>query len=62
MDGPVKDSDGNRVQVRFQRKIKQQYLMTEVDGKASGWRADYNGGSWVISSKSSEKKTSRKKK
>ena len=30
--------------------------MTEVDGKASGWRADYNGGSWVISSKSSEKK------
>ena len=56
MDGPVKDSDGNRVQVRFQRKIKQQYLMTEVDGKASGWRADYNGGSWVISSKSSEKK------
>ena len=62
MDGPVKDSDGNRVQVRFQRKIKQQYLMTEVDGKASGWRADYNGGSWVISSKSSEKKISRKKK
>jgi len=36
--------------------------MTEVDGKASGWRADYNGGSWVISSKSSEKKISRKKK
>lgn len=51
MDGPVKDSDGNRVQVRFQRKTKEQYLMTEVDGKATGWRADFNDGNWVVSEK-----------
>ena len=51
MEGPVKDSDGNRVQVRYQRKTKEQYLMTEVDGKATGWRADYVDGKWQITEK-----------
>jgi DNA topoisomerase-1 len=44
---PVKDSDGNRAQVRFARKTKEQYVMTEVDGKATGWKAFYEGGKWV---------------
>jgi DNA topoisomerase I len=43
---PVADPDGNRTQVRFSRKTKEQYVMTEVDGKASGWKAFYRGGKW----------------
>ncbi|NNC55262.1 MAG: DNA topoisomerase I subunit omega, partial [Pseudomonadales bacterium] len=55
MDGPVQDKDGNRVQVRYQRKTKEQYLMTESDGKATGWRADYVNGKWVVSEKAAKK-------
>lgn len=44
--GPTVDGDGNRVQIRYSRKTKEQYLMTEVDGKASGWKAYYDNGSW----------------
>lgn len=62
MDGPVKDKDGNRVQVRFMRKTKQQYLMTEVEGKATGWRADYADGKWQVTEKAAKKKAAPKKK
>lgn len=51
MDGPLKDNHGNRVQVRFQRKTKEQYLMTEEDSKATGWRADFDGAKWLITEK-----------
>jgi DNA topoisomerase-1 len=34
-------------EIRFLRKTKEQYVMTEVDGKASGWRAYYRDGKWV---------------
>ena len=65
LEGPVTDSDGERVQIRYMRKTKQQYLMTENDGKASGWRADFENGQWVITEKSSKaaakKKTPKKK-
>jgi len=44
--GPVADEDGNRSQIRYSRKTGQQYLMTEADGKATGWRAFYRGGRW----------------
>ncbi len=43
---PTVDGDGNRTQVRYSRKNKEQYVMTEVDGKATGWRAHYRKGSW----------------
>jgi DNA topoisomerase I len=43
---PVTDPDGNRTQIRFSRKTKEQYVMTEVDGKATGWKAFYSGGKW----------------
>ena len=46
--GPVADDDGNRSQIRYSRKTKEQYLMTEVDGKATGWRATYQGGKWQV--------------
>lgn len=48
MRAPVKDPDGNRSLVKFARKTKEQYVMTEnKDGKPSGWRADYIGDKWV---------------
>ena len=47
MSAPTQDPDGNMAQVRFSRKNKEQYVMTEVDKKATGWRAHYQGGKWV---------------
>ena len=45
---PVKDPDGNRTQIRFSRKTRQQYITSEKpDGKASGWSAFYQDGKWV---------------
>jgi len=43
---PAKDDEGNRTQVRFSRKSKEQYVMTEKDGKATGWKAYYRNGKW----------------
>tara|TARA_R110001592_G_scaffold360979_3_gene670529 strand:- start:19240 stop:21915 length:2676 start_codon:yes stop_codon:yes gene_type:complete len=44
---PVKDKQGNPAIVRFSRKTKEQYVMSEVEGKASGWTAYYEGSKWV---------------
>jgi DNA topoisomerase-1 len=43
---PTTDGEGNRTQVRFSRKTQEQYVMTEKDGKATGWRAHYRKGRW----------------
>jgi len=43
---PTQDEEGNPAIVRYSRKTKEQYVMTEVDGKATGWRAFYKDGSW----------------
>jgi DNA topoisomerase-1 len=43
---PGEDGEGNPAQVRFSRKTKEQYVMTEVEGKATGWKAYYHGGKW----------------
>ncbi len=69
MEAPVKDDEGNPSLVRFSRKTKEQYVQTEVDKKATGWKAFYEGGKWVVSkpekkarpSKKVSKKTSKKK-
>ncbi|MEM0514390.1 type I DNA topoisomerase [Pseudoalteromonas sp. YIC-827] len=50
-DAPSEDSDGNPAIVRFSRKTKSQYVMTEVDGKATGWKATFEHGKWVIEEK-----------
>ncbi len=55
LKGPTEDDDGNRTQVRYSRKTKQQYLMTEVDGKATGWRSYYRHGRWEAETPSSRK-------
>ena len=43
---PTADGEGNPAQVRFSRKTKEQYVMTEKDGKATGWKAFYRAGKW----------------
>ncbi|MFT6915961.1 MAG: DNA topoisomerase-1 [Motiliproteus sp.] len=47
MDAPRADPDGQPAVIRYSRKTKEQYVMSEVEGKASGWRAFYEGDKWV---------------
>jgi len=51
MEGPVADDEGNPAIIRYSRKTAQQYLMTEKDGKATGWQAFYEDGKWQTRSK-----------
>ncbi len=46
LDAPTEDADGNPAMIRFSRKTKEQYVMTEVDKKPTGWRAFYSNGRW----------------
>jgi len=46
-DAPVKDPAGNKAAIRFDRKIKEHYVRTDKDGKATGWSARFEGGKWV---------------
>lgn len=46
-DAPAKDPDGNPAIVRWSRKTKQQYVMSERDGKATGWSLWYDKGKWA---------------
>ncbi|SEF76267.1 type I DNA topoisomerase [Marinobacterium lutimaris] len=46
LDAPEKDEEGNPAVVRYSRKTKEQYVMSEKDGKATGWRAYYVDGHW----------------
>jgi DNA topoisomerase-1 len=43
---PAQDPDGNPTIVRWSRKTKQQYVMSEKDGKATGWSLWYQDGKW----------------
>ncbi len=61
-DAPQTDPDGNKAVVRYSRKSKEQYVMTEVDGKATGWTAKYQSGKWVEEAKTTKAKAAAKKK
>ncbi|MCM2679761.1 type I DNA topoisomerase [Echinimonas agarilytica] len=64
-DAPQKDPDGNPSVVRFSRKNKEQYVMSEVEGKATGWTAHYRDDKWVEEAKPKakpKKAAARKKK
>lgn len=54
-DAPPQDPDGNPVDVRFSTKNGETYLSSQVDGKASKWRAFYQSQTktwdWVESTK-----------
>ncbi len=47
IDAPRQDPDGNPAIIRYSRKTKQQYVMSENDkGKATGWQAWFADGKW----------------
>ncbi|MEX1033318.1 MAG: type I DNA topoisomerase [Cellvibrionaceae bacterium] len=46
---PTEDPAGNKTLVRFSRKTKEQYVQSELEGKATGWKAFYQNGKWVSS-------------
>ena len=54
-DAPAMDDDGNKAVVKFSRKTKEQYVATEVNGKATGWNAKFIDGKWCIESKAKKK-------
>lgn len=56
MKAPVEDQDGNPAVIRFSRKTKEQYVLSEKDGKPTKWKAYYVKGKWV----EQEGKTSKK--
>ncbi len=72
---PVADDDGVPTVIRYARKTKEIYVQSEEDGKATGWKAFYEGGKWAVTDgksakvarkkktkKKAKKKTARKKK
>lgn len=59
-DAPSKDDQGNKTQVRFSRKAKEQYIQTEVDKKATGWKAFYRNGIWEVT-KPAKKRSAKNK-
>ena len=58
---PVEDPSGNKAIFRYSRKTKEQYVMTEVEGKATGWRAFYKESKWVEEIPAPKKKAVKKK-
>lgn len=48
LSAPTRDPEGNKAIIRFSRKTKEQYVQTEVNGKATGWKAFYSGGKWQV--------------
>ncbi len=57
---PTEDPEGNKAIIRFSRKEKRQYVMSEKDGKATGWKAVYEDGKWKEEKKASKKSSSKK--
>ena len=58
--GPVEDVNGLSTVVRFSRKTAEIYLQSEVEKKATGWKAFYQNGNWVVDNLI-KKKTVKKK-
>ncbi|KEA62808.1 DNA topoisomerase I [Marinobacterium lacunae] len=46
LDAPQQDDEGNPAIIRYSRKTKEQYVMSEKEGKATGWRAYCVDGRW----------------
>jgi len=58
---PVADDDGIPTIIRYSRKTKEIYVQSEEEGKATGWKAFYEGGKWVVSAKKVVRKKASKK-
>ena len=46
LSAPAHDPDGHPAIIRYSRKSGQQYVMSEVAGKATGWQSHFVGGQW----------------
>ena len=55
LTAPAQDANGLDAVIRFSRKTREHYVQTEVDGKATGWRAFYRKGEWVEQAKPAPK-------
>jgi DNA topoisomerase-1 len=65
LDAPRSDKEGNPSIIRYSRKTKQQYVMSESEGKATGWSAFFEEGKWEekeTKKRAAAKKTAAKKK
>ncbi|MDP6080053.1 MAG: hypothetical protein QF435_08280, partial [Arenicellales bacterium] len=51
----------NKAQIRFSRKTKEQYVLTEIEKKASGWKAFYREGQWKVEVKEKSRTAVKKK-
>lgn len=58
---PVADEDGLPTVIRYSRKTKEIYVQSEEDGTATGWKAFFEGGKWVVGGKKTVKKKAKKK-
>jgi DNA topoisomerase-1 len=58
---PVADEDGLPTIIRYSRKTKEIYVQSEEEGKATGWKAFYEGGKWVVTGTKTVKKKAKKK-
>ncbi|MCZ6710288.1 MAG: type I DNA topoisomerase [Gammaproteobacteria bacterium] len=56
LDAPENDPDGRPALIRYSRKAKEQYVQSEIEGKASGWKAFYRDGHWVQENKPTAKR------
>ena len=58
---PVADPDGLPSVIRYSRKTKEIYVQSEEEGKATGWKAFFEGGKWTVTDGKTAKKTIKKK-
>jgi len=58
---PVADDDGLPTVIRYSRKTKEIYVQSEEEGKATGWKAFFEGGKWAITAAKTVKKKAKKK-
>lgn len=49
-EAPALDDEGRETVVRYSRKQKEQYVISEQQGKPTGWSAYYRQGRWEIAS------------
>ena len=56
LEAPEADPEGNPAVIRYSRKTKEQYVQSELEGKASGWKAFYQDGKWVVENKPAKAK------
>lgn len=49
LDAPEADGEGNKAILRFSRKTREQFVVTEKDGKPTSWQAFWRDGLWKVS-------------